>query len=234
MSLDPKQLAVVTAKVFLEGTQHLGSKPTNEEDLVSLGWGDLVVRPVILQIQEPPGAVVIALGMEVTGGEFAKPMRDVSVGVGPTPEEAIKSGLQAWANGPYTVLHAALSDEATQYLCKLTLTNNETGESSDWAVFQSPLQLGGVDEARDPLLQRMQEKHLFQMLLENQALPVLEQGQVHWMKLHAARENGQQAMAESIFDSALWPNGQTVLEKFPWPEIQGPQTFRQYWVFVED
>jgi hypothetical protein len=234
MALDPKQLAVAAAKIFVEGTHELGSKPTEEADLVALGWGDLKVRPVILQIQEPPGAVVLAMGMEVSGGEFARPMRDVSVGVGPTPEDAIKTALQAWANGPYSVLHDALSDKATQYLCKLTLTNNETGESTEWCVFQSALQLGGAEEAREPLLKRMQEKQLFQLLLENQGIPVLEAGKVHWMKLHAARDEGQAPMAESIFDSSLWPGGQAVLDKFQWPDVKGAQTFRQYWIFVED
>jgi hypothetical protein len=233
MALDPKEICAIAAKAIIEATRDLGSRRTDEPDLVALGWGDLFARTVVLQLHEPAGGVFLALGIEVTGGEFSRPMRDYSMGGGPTIDAAINSALQAWLNGPYAMLRDALGDAAVQYHYRIDQQNNATGETTQWVIFESPLQLGGDEASREPLHKAISAKPLFVRFAEKSALPPLEPNQVHWLKVHAARDvGGGSPLNECIFDSAAWPTGQQLLAEFEWPSLEAQQTFRQYWIFL--
>ncbi len=234
--LPPEKLAELhptAAAKLLAGLADKGGRQGPAPDTVLLGFSDIQAKCVVFDVRPQPDGFGAAVGVEVSGPGLQKPIRDVSGARGATIDEAIEGAMQPWLAGLFIPLRDALGEQFAQYRYGITQTDNRTGESSDWCVYESPLHLGGEQEVHEKLWEKLKDPPIFGRLLQTGMLPPMTGEDVHWLKLAVMGQDAKTVRVECAFDGQPWKALDGVFQDFVWPG-RGMQMFRQYWVLTSN
>ncbi len=227
------ELSLIAAAKLLKGLADKGGKAGLSPDTVLLGVSDLQAKCVVFDARPQPDGFGAAVGVEVSGSGLSKPIRDVSGARGATLDEALEGAMQAWLAGLFIPIRDALGEQFVQYRYGITQTDNKTGESMDWCVYESPLHLGGEQDVHEKLWELLKDPPVFGRLIQTGQLPPMTGEDVHWLKFAAMGQDGKTIRVECAFDGQQWPPLEGLFKDFAWPG-RGMQMFRQYWVLTSN
>jgi hypothetical protein len=229
---DLNELAQKAAARLLAALAPKGARAGAAPDVVELGFGELQAKCVVFEaVEQQPSGWGLALGVEVSGPDLDKPVRDSGGARGATLDEAVDGAVQAWVAGLHVPLRDALGDDAVPYRYSITQTNSTTGESNDWSTFESPLHIGGAEESHEKLWDLLKDPPIFGRFIQAGLLPPLVDGDLHWLRLDAVGDGGKTVQIRGSFDGGPWPGVEKLFADLQWPS-PGLQMFRQYWVLI--
>lgn len=200
--------------------------------LLDLGLAGIRAKLDVVDTRPGPLGPAVHLRLELTGGPFRQPLPDTFAAAGETTEAAIQQAVQSWVDGPLELLREAVaSPHETTY--DLTQSNPTTQRTHKWGIFAGPLQIASDEALMERIYRALDEKPLFERLHTAKALPVLEPGRVHLVKLFAMRAGIHgPVLGECKVDGEPVESAAKVLAGVELPTSSAHQFVRQYLLFV--